>query len=143
MGTYNFINPLNLNMGMVTRQENMAILNADQGGEKNRNWNGGAFINKYGYNVMRMPKHPRSNGGYVPEHILVAEKKLGREITVREIVHHIDRNRLNNSPDNLRVMKRGEHHTLHKKGFKIPKLLGNKNGFKKGMIPWNKGRKLK
>lgn len=48
-------------------------------------------------------------------HRQVAEKKLGRALRKGEVVHHKDRNKLNNSPNNLWVFKnQKEHDRIHK-----------------------------
>lgn len=47
------------------------------------------------------------------EHRVVAEQMLGRPLRRGEIVHHIDGDRHNNSPDNLQVMTQSEHMRLH------------------------------
>lgn len=58
--------------------------------------------------------HPKANhDGYVYVHILVAEKKLGRYLTSKEVVHHIDENKLNNNPDNLLVFTSKAEHTAY------------------------------
>lgn len=46
-------------------------------------------------------------------HRVVAEKKIGRKLEKWEIVHHIDGNKHNNSPDNLLVMSQSDHIKLH------------------------------
>ena len=44
------------------------------------------------------------------------ERKLGRPLGSSEVVHHIDWNPLNNSPENPTVVTRSEHMRLHQKG---------------------------
>ena len=51
-------------------------------GEKHPQWNGGRTIHTGGYVMIQAPGHPRANDhGYVFEHILIAEKALGRFIS--------------------------------------------------------------
>lgn len=73
------------------------------------------------YVDLFLPEHhlARSNG-YVYEHLIVAEQILGRELLPGEVVHHKDRNRSNNSPDNLMVFKtNADHSRFHKTGIAI------------------------
>lgn len=76
----------------------------------------GFIITASGYKLLRKPKHPNADKkGYVREHILVMEKHLGRYLTYDEVVHHIDRNKLNNDISNLQLMTKYEHKRLHSK----------------------------
>lgn len=59
------------------------------------------------------------NGKWVLEHRKIAETILGRPLTKDEIVHHIDGNPSNNSPDNLTILPRKIH------AFKHPEVLEN------------------
>jgi endogenous inhibitor of DNA gyrase (YacG/DUF329 family) len=69
------------------------------------------FIIKKGYKKILIPNHPRSDGkGYVFEHIIILENKLGRPLKNGEVGHHIDKNKRNNDPENLSVFK---NHSLH------------------------------
>lgn len=47
------------------------------------------------------------------QHRVVAEQMLGRPLKRGEIVHHIDGNKHNNSPENLAVMTQADHLRLH------------------------------
>lgn len=79
------------------------------------NWKGGRFVGQKGYVYILMPEHPRARmGGYVCEHILVAEKKLGRPLRPDEITHHLNEDKTDNRPENIEVMTRAEHVRLHK-----------------------------
>lgn len=73
-------------------------------------WNGGTTIKK-GYKYQYFPSHPHATkDGYVLEHRLVMEFKIGRILNKNEVVHHKDKNRLNNSIDNLElVVGSGKH----------------------------------
>jgi len=55
----------------------------------------------------------KDSGKFV--HRYVAEKKLGRKLRPEEVVHHIDRDKTNNSRENLWVFKnQAEHDKTHK-----------------------------
>jgi hypothetical protein len=47
-------------------------------------------------------------------HRWVMEKHLGKKLSSHEVVHHKDRNKLNNSIENLQIMYRWEHDEIHK-----------------------------
>lgn len=53
----------------------------------------------------------REGGGrWMPEHKLVAEQKIGRELEPGEAVHHINGVRDDNRPENLYVCRDNRHH---------------------------------
>lgn len=72
-------------------------------GDQHTGWKGGVKYLK-GYRYVHTHTHPnRTHDNYIAEHRLVMEKKLGRYLERKEVVHHIDGNPLNNEPDNLIV----------------------------------------
>jgi len=84
--------------------------------ERSANWRGGRKRSDGGYIEIRKPEHPRAGpAGYVKEHILVMEDMIGRFVVSPEEVHHIDRDRANNIPENLSLCKNNfEHKLLHR-----------------------------
>ena len=52
------------------------------------------------------------------EHRQIAEQILGRPLAPKEIVHHIDGDKRNNSPSNLKILTQAEHMREH--GLGIP-----------------------
>jgi hypothetical protein len=51
--------------------------------------------------------------GYVLGHRQTMERVLGRRLAKSEVVHHIDKDRLNNHPDNLFVTDTSGHRIAH------------------------------
>lgn len=75
----------------------------------------GRKFNAVGYVLVYRPDHPKSDRcGYILEHIVEAEKKLGRFMFAHEVVHHIDGKKDNNKIENLEVMTQSEHIKIHK-----------------------------
>jgi hypothetical protein len=48
------------------------------------------------------------------QHDVVMEERLGRRLLPDEVVHHIDRDRSNNNPNNLALVTRSGHTRLHR-----------------------------
>lgn len=70
-----------------------------------------------------MPDHPFCRkDGLVYEHRLVAEIKLGRYLKPEESVHHINRNRFDNSPENLMVFATRSDHSAYHRGGKASEI---------------------
>src|SRR3990167_2781700 len=87
-------------------------------GIKNHRWKGGKYIEN-GYYLIMKKNHPHAVKGYIFEHRLILEKKIGRYLTSNEICHHINGNRLDNRPENLELMSRPVHASMHLKGRKL------------------------
>tara|TARA_Y100000310_G_scaffold325198_2_gene388329 strand:- start:8705 stop:9163 length:459 start_codon:yes stop_codon:yes gene_type:complete len=85
-------------------------------GANHYNWKGGVQYS-CGYKSLLRPNHPDANKrGYIAEHRLVMEKKLGRRLLPTEDVHHLDFSKTNNEPDNLHLFNnRAEHSGFHKR----------------------------
>jgi predicted nucleic acid-binding Zn ribbon protein len=72
-----------------------------------------------GYILVYDPLHSKAIiadgnwNGFVYEHMVVAEKMLGRPLRKEEIVHHLDGNRSNNRAVNLLVLERSQHSKIH------------------------------
>lgn len=80
-------------------------------GEHNPAWKGGRYFDDDGYVLVYAPGHPyATKSGRVREHRLVMEQQLGRYLLPTEVVDHIDGNRQNNDPSNLRVFAQNSEH---------------------------------
>lgn len=84
-------------------------------GSKNPSWKGGKIKDKDGYIHVKKRNHPFSNkNGYIREHRLVMEKKIGRYLHRWEIVHHINNIPTDNRISNLMLLpNRSKHEKLH------------------------------
>lgn len=91
--------------------------------EKERHdWkHGHKWVNGYLYVKAKLHPHASKHGGYVPEHRLVMEQKLGRYLTRQEVVDHIDGDTTNNHPENLRVFANNAEHLKQTLKGRCPK----------------------
>lgn len=87
--------------------------------EQNYNWKGGIRFIK-GYKHLLMLEHPDARrDGYIAEHRVIMEKKIGRRLGKEEVVHHMDGDIRNNHPDNLELHSSNGHHlSEHSKEWK-------------------------
>lgn len=105
----------------------------DRTGSKNPNWKGGRVPGPEGRMMVYAPGHPMAKccgGTYILEYRLIAAKKIGRLLTSKDIVHHIDRGFTNNDPDNLEVTTRRGHALTHFVGAKRPDMRRNGSTWK-------------
>jgi hypothetical protein len=81
-------------------------------GENHPGWKGGRTTHR-GYVLLKRPDHPfATKRGYVYEHRLVMEEKLGRILSPSEIVHHKDGVKDHNDPDNLFLFDSNSEHLV-------------------------------
>jgi hypothetical protein len=76
------------------------------------------------------------------EHILVLEKQIGRQIQTHELVHHIDEDRLNNTPENLYLCSGKdikESKQIHNKAHQSAESLTIQL-YKKGLVKFENGQ---
>ena len=96
--------------------KNRGKIRPELSGPLNPNWRGGITRHCKGYIYQYAPHHPRQWNGYVLQHILVAEDKLGRYLLPGEVVHHHNGNKADNRPENIAVFSSpGEHSKYHHK----------------------------
>jgi len=90
-------------------------------GALNPNWKGGRVKHSKGYIYRFVPNHPYAHNGYVLEHRLVMEAHLGRYLTPKEVIHHINEIKDDNRLENLKYF---EYTGLHSKYHYILRKFG-------------------
>lgn len=69
-----------------------------------------------GYVLAYAPDHPHAHSdGYVMLHTIIVEQAIGRYLSNDEVVHHINHNREDNRIENLMLMTKREHISMHMK----------------------------
>lgn len=108
------------------RKRGLSIEPQDMAGENHPCWAGGTTHDRTGYILRRVRldgehgyliralakrgKAGFDSSGYAPEHRIVMHDRLGRALCPGEVVDHIDGDRLNNEPSNLRVFPSNADH---------------------------------
>lgn len=64
----------------------------------------------YKYKRMRISERETRD-----QHRLIVEKLIGRRLNFNEVVHHVNGDPTDNSPENLKVMSRKEHGAYHRR----------------------------
>ena len=103
--------------GKIISEKTRKKMSEAKKGSTSPNWNGGKRNRSDGYIQIFKPEHPNScKEGYVMEHRLVMENKIGRLLKRKEVVHHINGIRDDNRPENLKLFENvGEHTKYHAK----------------------------
>jgi transposase-like protein len=78
-------------------------------GDKHRLFKGGRFVNWRGYVEIRIESSVAGKSIYVLEHRHVMATHLGRALTKKEIVHHINGVKTDNRLENLRLLRPDQH----------------------------------
>ena len=80
-------------------------------GAANGKWKGGIALD-HEYKRIQNKTHHRSIKGYVLEHILIAEKALGRPLPEKAIIHHTDVNKGKIDPRAIVICEDQAYHML-------------------------------
>lgn len=99
------------NMQMILKEALHAKYPEGRFGQDAARWKGGRKQHYGKYVGIFVPDHPNcSADGYVCEHRLIMEQKLGRYLTREEVVHHKNGNKHDNRIENLELMPSRKHH---------------------------------
>lgn len=82
--------------------------------QRSGGFNAGSLTMRHrGYILEWAPNHPSQVKGYVPQHRLVVERRIGRFLRPDELVHHKNHVKSDNSDSNLEIMSAAQHMAEH------------------------------
>lgn len=98
-------------------------------GASHWNWNGGRHLYVNGYVGVRATGHPKATGrgSYVYEHVIVAERALGKHLPNGAQVHHLNGRKNDNAGSNLVVCQDYAYHALLHQRQRALDACGNAN----------------
>lgn len=106
----------NVRLGYIKNKPRRFVVGHNLSGShrpRQGNWKGGLSRETQGYALVRMPNHPRARqNGYVAEHILIAERALGRYLPSGAVVHHVNEVKSDNSRGNHVICENENYHRL-------------------------------
>lgn len=92
--------------------------------EKSPRWKGGVYYDSRNYRYLMLETLSREDqdlvrsmatkSNYVAEHRLVMARVLNRPLTKREVVHHLNGDKIDNRIENLQLFPKGEHSRRHR-----------------------------
>ena len=93
-------------------------------------WKHGRHVSK-GYQFVTVRGHERADkAGKVREHVLIAERVLGRPLAKTSPVHHVNENRADNRNGNLVICEDNAYHRLLHRRTTAFKATGNAHALK-------------
>jgi len=95
-------------------------------GRNSPGWRRGWTINNKGYILRFVPDHPNApKNGYMMDHILIAEKVMGKVLPPGAEMHHVDENPSNNRNNNLVICESKKYHAILHSRMRAFKACGH------------------
>lgn len=96
-------------------------------GKLHPRWRGGRRKRPSGYIQVQCHEHPRATDGYIFEHILIAERALGKYLPPKAEIHHINEKKSDNRSENLVICQDTAYHILLHQRMRAYMATGDPN----------------